>query len=176
MLGGLAVESPRGRFFGEFDGGPPGAEPGELAVGSRHANEGSRFEQFGAPLAVRRSISRTPRREVLVRLVACGVCHTDITASGADPSGYAPAVLGHEGAGVVRRSAKRSDVEVGDHVVTLFRPSAARCVLPEPADQPLHGDPRAQNKGFLPDGTARSRAAASRSATSWARARSRSTR
>jgi Zn-dependent alcohol dehydrogenase len=41
---------------------------------------------------------------VLVRLVACGVCHTDLyTASGADPTGYAPAVLGHEGAGVVAR-------------------------------------------------------------------------
>ena len=43
----------------------------------------------------------------LVRLVACGVCHTDLfTASGADPSGYKPAVLGHEGAGVVERSAR----------------------------------------------------------------------
>ena len=42
-----------------------------------------------------------------MRLVACGVCHTDLyTASGADPSGYAPAVLGHEGAGVVERSAR----------------------------------------------------------------------
>ena len=61
------------------------------------------LEQFGAPLAIRGVELAEPRAgEVLVRLVACGVCHTDLyTASGADPSGYAPTVLGHEGAGVV---------------------------------------------------------------------------
>ncbi len=53
---------------------------------------------------------------MLVRLVACGVCHTDLyTASGADPSGYAPTVLGHEGAGVVER--------VGDGVDVASRPA-----------------------------------------------------
>ena len=61
------------------------------------------LEEFGAPLAVQEVELEEPRAgEALVRLVACGVCHTDLyTASGADPSGYAPAVLGHEGAGVV---------------------------------------------------------------------------
>ena len=61
------------------------------------------LEEFGAPLVVQEVDLADPAAgEVLVRLVACGVCHTDLyTASGADPSGYAPTVLGHEGAGVV---------------------------------------------------------------------------
>ena len=61
------------------------------------------LEQFGQPLVVQDVELDDPRPgEVLVRLLACGICHTDLyTASGADPSGYAPTVLGHEGAGVV---------------------------------------------------------------------------
>jgi S-(hydroxymethyl)glutathione dehydrogenase / alcohol dehydrogenase len=57
------------------------------------------LEEFGQPLSVEEVELAEPRdREVLVRLEACAVCHTDLyTASGADPSGYAPAVLGHEG-------------------------------------------------------------------------------
>ena len=71
------------------------------------------LEQFGAPLTVQELDLAEPKAgEVLVRLVACGVCHTDLyTASGADPSGYAPTVLGHEGAGVVER--------LGDGVTSL---------------------------------------------------------
>jgi len=63
------------------------------------------LEEFGEPLVVQELELAEPKsEEVLVRLVACGVCHTDLyTASGADPSGYAPCVLGHEGAGVVER-------------------------------------------------------------------------
>ena len=63
------------------------------------------LEEFGQPLVVQEVDLAEPKdREVLVRLAACGVCHTDLyTASGADPSGYAPCVLGHEGAGVVER-------------------------------------------------------------------------
>jgi S-(hydroxymethyl)glutathione dehydrogenase / alcohol dehydrogenase len=63
------------------------------------------LESFRAPLEVQELELAEPRAgEVLVRLVACGVCHTDLfTASGADPSGYSPTVLGHEGAGVVER-------------------------------------------------------------------------
>src|SRR5690349_5531998 len=63
------------------------------------------LEAFGDPLAVQEVDLAEPKGgEVLVRLVACGVCHTDLyTASGADPTGYAPCVLGHEGAGVVER-------------------------------------------------------------------------
>jgi hypothetical protein len=60
------------------------------------------LERFGEPLVVQEvELAEPCAGEVLVRLVACGVCHTDLyTASGADPSGYAPAVLGHEGAGM----------------------------------------------------------------------------
>ena len=63
------------------------------------------LEEFGKPLEVQEIDLAEPKAgEALVRLVACGVCHTDLyTASGADPSGYAPTVLGHEGAGVVER-------------------------------------------------------------------------
>ena len=61
------------------------------------------LERFGEPLEIQElELAETKAGEVLVRLVACGVCHTDLyTASGADPSGYVPKVLGHEGAGVV---------------------------------------------------------------------------
>ena len=64
------------------------------------------LEEFGQPLAVQEVELEEPHAgEALVRLVACGVCHTDLyTASGADPSGYAPAVLGHEGAGAEART------------------------------------------------------------------------
>jgi S-(hydroxymethyl)glutathione dehydrogenase/alcohol dehydrogenase len=117
------------------------------------------LEEFGQPLNVTDVELAEPRAgEALVRLVACGVCHTDLyTASGADPSGYAPAVLGHEGAGVVERVGEGvRDVAVGDHVVTLFSPQCRECE---------HcGDPRTnlclairdeQNQGHLPDGTTR---------------------
>lgn len=58
------------------------------------------LEAFGVPLVMQEV--EPPAGEALVRLVTCGVCHTDAsTASGANPSGYAPAVLGHEGVGVV---------------------------------------------------------------------------
>src|ERR671931_1791759 len=89
------------------------------------------LEEFGAPLAVQEVELEEPRRgEALVRLVACGVCHTDLyTASGADPTGYAPAVLGHEGAGVVERVGEGVEsIEPGDHVVTLFSPQCRDCV------------------------------------------------
>ena len=89
------------------------------------------LEQFGAPLAIREvSLAEPSAREVLVRLVACGVCHTDLyTASGADPSGYAPTVLGHEGAGVVEKIGDGvTSLAVGDHVVTLFSPQCRECI------------------------------------------------
>src|SRR5256714_10006189 len=89
------------------------------------------LEEFGQPLAVEEVDLAEPRAgEVLVRLVACGVCHTDMyTASGADPSGYAPTVLGHEGAGVVE--AVGEGVGSGaarDHLGTLFSPQCRECI------------------------------------------------
>jgi S-(hydroxymethyl)glutathione dehydrogenase / alcohol dehydrogenase len=96
--------------------------------------------------------------EVLVRLTACGVCHTDLyTASGADPSGYAPTVLGHEGAGVVERIGEDvHDVAPGDHVVTLFSPQCRECIHCRDARTNLCLAIREQqNQGYLPDGTTR---------------------
>ncbi len=117
------------------------------------------LEQFGEPLSVQEVELAEPRAgEVLVRLAACGVCHTDLyTASGADPSGYAPTVLGHEGAGVVERVGP--DVTLlapGDHVVTLFSPQCGECVhCLDPRTNLCLAIREQQNKGFLPDGSTR---------------------
>src|SRR5271154_1890980 len=117
------------------------------------------LEEFGEPLAVQEVELAEPKAgEVLVRLVACGVCHTDLyTASGADPSGYAPAVLGHEGAGVVERVGEGVTlVAPGDHVVTLFSPQCGECIHCRDARTNLCLAIREQqNKGYLPDGTTR---------------------
>src|SRR4029450_9168139 len=89
------------------------------------------LEEFGRPLKVQEvDIAEPQRGEVLVQLKACGVCHTDLfTASGADPSGYTPTVLGHEGAGIVEavREGVRH-VAAGGAVVTLFSPQCGECV------------------------------------------------
>src|SRR5207244_11814543 len=117
------------------------------------------LERFGAPLEVQEVELAEPKAgEVLVRLVACGVCHTDLyTASGADPSGYAPTVLGHEGAGVVEKVGEGvSSVAPGDHVVTLFSPQCRECVHCQSTRTNLCLAIREQqNKGLLPDGTTR---------------------
>ena len=117
------------------------------------------LEQFGQPLVVQEIDLAEPRAgEVLVRLEACGVCHTDLyTASGADPSGYAPTVLGHEGAGVVERVGEGvGSLAVGDHVVTLFSPQCRECIhCQSPKTNLCLAIRDQQNKGYLPDGTAR---------------------
>jgi S-(hydroxymethyl)glutathione dehydrogenase / alcohol dehydrogenase len=117
------------------------------------------LEEFGAPLEVQELELAEPKAgEVLVRLVACGVCHTDLyTASGADPSGYAPAVLGHEGAGVVERVGEGvASVSPGDHVVTLFSPQCGDCVhCRSPRTNLCLAIREQQGKGYLPDGTTR---------------------
>src|SRR5688572_30659174 len=117
------------------------------------------LERFGEPLEVQELELEEPRAgEVLVRLVACGVCHTDLyTASGADPSGYAPAVLGHEGAGVVERVGEGVElVARGDHVVTLFSPQCGECIhCRSPRTNLCLAIREQQNKGYLPDGTTR---------------------
>jgi S-(hydroxymethyl)glutathione dehydrogenase/alcohol dehydrogenase len=117
------------------------------------------LEQFGSPLEVQDLDLAEPKAgEVLVRLVACGVCHTDLyTASGADPSGYVPTVLGHEGAGVVERIGDGvQDLAPGDHVVTLFSPQCRECVHCRDHRTNLCLAIREQqNKGYLPEGTTR---------------------
>jgi S-(hydroxymethyl)glutathione dehydrogenase / alcohol dehydrogenase len=117
------------------------------------------LEEFGQPLNVTEVELAEPKAgEVLVRLVACGVCHTDMyTASGADPSGYKPCVLGHEGAGVVERVGEGvTSVAGGDHVVTLFSPQCRDCIhcMSDRTNLCLAIRDQ-QNKGYLPDGTAR---------------------
>jgi S-(hydroxymethyl)glutathione dehydrogenase/alcohol dehydrogenase len=117
------------------------------------------LEEFGAPLEVQELDLAEPNAgEVLVRLVACGVCHTDLyTASGADPSGYAPTVLGHEGAGVVERVGEGvTSLAEGDHVVTLFSPQCRECVHCRSTRTNLCLAIREeQGNGHLPDGTTR---------------------
>jgi S-(hydroxymethyl)glutathione dehydrogenase / alcohol dehydrogenase len=122
------------------------------------------LEEFARPLVVQELDLDEPRAgEVLVRLVACGVCHTDMyTASGVDPSGYAPTVLGHEGAGVVEAVGEGvGDVAPGDHVVTLFSPQCRECIhCQSPRTNLCLAIREQQNKGHLPDGSTRlSRAA-----------------
>jgi S-(hydroxymethyl)glutathione dehydrogenase/alcohol dehydrogenase len=117
------------------------------------------LEQFGAPLQVQEvDLAEPAAGEVLVRLMACGVCHTDLyTASGADPSGYSPTVLGHEGAGVVERVGDGvKDVEPGDHVVTLFSPQCRECEhCRDDRTNLCLAIREQQNQGYLPDGTTR---------------------
>src|SRR3954471_2358674 len=117
------------------------------------------LEEFGAPLVVQEVDLAEPKAgEVLVRLEACGVCHTDLyTASGADPSGYAPTVLGHEGAGIVEAVGDDvASVAPGDHVVTLFSPQCRECIhcLDDRTNLCL-AIREQQNQGHLPDGTTR---------------------
>src|ERR671916_3520027 len=117
------------------------------------------LEEFGQPLVVQDVDLAGPRAgEVLVRLKACGVCHTDMyTASGVDPSGYAPCVLGHEGAGVVEAVGDGvASLAPGDHVVTLFSPQCRECIhcVSDKTNICLAIRDQ-QNKGYLPDGTTR---------------------
>jgi S-(hydroxymethyl)glutathione dehydrogenase / alcohol dehydrogenase len=117
------------------------------------------LERFGEALEVQELQLAEPRAgEVLVRLAACGVCHTDLyTASGADPSGYAPTVLGHEGAGVVEHVGEGvTSLEPGDHVVTLFSPQCRECEhCRDPRTNLCLAIREQQGQGFLPDGTTR---------------------
>jgi S-(hydroxymethyl)glutathione dehydrogenase / alcohol dehydrogenase len=117
------------------------------------------LEEFATPLNLTEVDLAEPRAgEVLVRLEACGVCHTDLyTASGADPSGYAPTVLGHEGAGIVEcLGAGVASVAPGDRVVTLFSPQCRECVhCQSPRTNLCLAIREQQNLGYLPDGTTR---------------------
>jgi S-(hydroxymethyl)glutathione dehydrogenase/alcohol dehydrogenase len=117
------------------------------------------LEEFGRPLVVQEVELAEPRAgEVLVRLAACGVCHTDLyTASGVDPSGYAPCVLGHEGAGIVERVGDGvASVRDGDHVITLFAPECGECIhCRSPKTNRCVAIRDQQNLGYLPDGSTR---------------------
>jgi len=96
--------------------------------------------------------------EVLVEIMATGVCHTDAyTLSGLDSEGKFPAILGHEGAGVVREiGAGVTSVKVGDHVIPLYTPECRQCKTCLSQRSNLCTAIRAtQGQGVMPDGTSR---------------------
>ena len=113
----------------------------------------------GKPLAVEEVTLDGPKAgEVLVEIKATGVCHTDeFTLSGADPEGIFPAVLGHEGAGVVVDvGAGVTSVKAGDHVIPLYTPECRQCDYCTSGKTNLCQAIRAtQGKGVMPDGTSR---------------------
>ncbi len=115
--------------------------------------------QAGKPLEIAEVDLQGPQPgEVLIEIKATGVCHTDaFTLSGDDPEGAFPAILGHEGAGIVREiGAGVTSVKVGDHVIPLYTPECREC------DYCLHPKTNlcqkirsTQGKGLMPDGTSR---------------------
>ncbi|MBL8673442.1 MAG: S-(hydroxymethyl)glutathione dehydrogenase/class III alcohol dehydrogenase [Rhodospirillales bacterium] len=111
------------------------------------------------PLVVEELDLDGPRAgEVLVEIKATGVCHTDeFTWSGADPEGLFPAVLGHEGAGVVLEVGPGvSSVKPGDHVIPLYTPECRQCKSCLSGKTNLCTAIRStQGKGVMPDGTSR---------------------
>jgi len=117
--------------------------------------------EAGKPLVVGEIDLEGPRAgECLVRIVATGVCHTDaFTLSGDDPEGLFPAVLGHEGAGVVEEVGPGvTSVAPGDHVIPLYTPECRQCKFCLSGRTNLCGAIReTQGKGLMPDGTSRIR-------------------
>jgi S-(hydroxymethyl)glutathione dehydrogenase/alcohol dehydrogenase len=113
----------------------------------------------GAPLSIEDVELEGPRAgEVLVQLKATGLCHTDkYTLSGADPEGIFPAILGHEGAGIVVDVGPGvSSVAKGDHVIPLYTPECRQCKSCMSHKTNLCTAIRAtQGKGLMPDGTSR---------------------
>src|ERR1700730_11285275 len=96
--------------------------------------------------------------EVLVEIIATGVCHTDaFTLSGADPEGLFPVILGHEGGGIVQEiGAGVTSVKVGDHVIPLYTPECGTCEFCLSGKTNLCQRIRVtQGKGVMPDGTSR---------------------
>src|SRR6218665_852413 len=96
--------------------------------------------------------------EVLVRIVATGVCHTDAyTLSGADSEGVFPSILGHEGGGIVEAIGEGvTSVKIGDHVIPLYTAECRECKFCKSGKTNLCSSVRAtQGKGLMPDGTSR---------------------
>jgi S-(hydroxymethyl)glutathione dehydrogenase/alcohol dehydrogenase len=115
----------------------------------------------GAPLDIETIDIEGPKAgEVLVEIKATGICHTDAyTLSGADPEGLFPAILGHEGAGIVRDvGAGVTTLKAGDHVIPLYTPECRHCKTCLSRRSNLCTAIRAtQGKGVMPDGTSRFR-------------------
>ncbi|WP_428636491.1 S-(hydroxymethyl)glutathione dehydrogenase/class III alcohol dehydrogenase [Shewanella sp.] len=113
----------------------------------------------GQPLSVEEVDVMYPKAgEVLVKIVATGVCHTDaFTLSGDDPEGVFPAILGHEGGGIVESVGEGvTSVQVGDHVIPLYTPECGECKFCKSGKTNLCQKIReTQGKGLMPDGTTR---------------------
>lgn len=113
----------------------------------------------GEPLSIEEVDVMMPKAgEVLVKIVATGVCHTDaFTLSGEDPEGIFPAILGHEGGGIVEALGEGvTSVAVGDHVIPLYTPECGECKFCLSGKTNLCQKIRAtQGKGLMPDGTTR---------------------
>lgn len=113
----------------------------------------------GEPLVLAEVDVEGPKAgEVLVRIVATSVCHTDAyTLSGADPEGVFPAILGHEGAGIVEEvGAGVTSLKPGDHVIPLYTAECGKCKFCLSGKTNLCGSVRAtQGKGLMPDHTSR---------------------
>lgn len=113
----------------------------------------------GQPLSVEEVDLMPPQKgEVLVRIVATGVCHTDAyTLSGNDPEGKFPVILGHEGGGIVEALGKGvTSVATGDHVIPLYTPECGKCKFCKSGKTNLCQAIRiTQGQGLMPDGTTR---------------------
>ena len=113
----------------------------------------------GEPLKMEEVDVELPKKgEVLVRIVASGVCHTDaFTLSGEDPEGVFPSILGHEGGGIVEMVGEGvTSVEVGDHVIPLYTAECGECKFCTSGKTNLCQAVReTQGKGLMPDGTSR---------------------
>jgi S-(hydroxymethyl)glutathione dehydrogenase / alcohol dehydrogenase len=113
----------------------------------------------GKPLEIMDVNLDGPRAgEVLVEIKATGICHTDeFTLSGADPEGLFPAILGHEGAGVVLEIGEGvTSLEVGDHVIPLYTPECRECeYCLNPKTNLCQSIRTTQGQGLMPDGTSR---------------------
>ena len=113
----------------------------------------------GAPLSIETVDLEGPRAgEVLVEIKATGICHTDYyTLSGADPEGIFPAILGHEGAGIVVDVGPGvTTLKPGDHVIPLYTPECRQCKFCLSRKTNLCGAIRAtQGKGLMPDASSR---------------------
>jgi len=111
------------------------------------------------PLSIEEVDVMLPRKgEVLVKVVASGVCHTDaFTLSGDDPEGIFPVILGHEGGGIVEQVGEGvTSVKVGDHVIPLYTPECGECKFCLSGKTNLCQKIReTQGKGLMPDGTTR---------------------
>ena len=115
--------------------------------------------EAGQPLEIMEVDLEGPKAgEVLVEIKATGICHTDeFTLTGADPEGIFPAILGHEGAGVVLEvGAGVTSLKPGDHVIPLYTPECRECdYCLHPKTNLCQAVRATQGQGLMPDGTSR---------------------